>query len=128
MEDFFNQADFDLDRRSLPRVSPAATIWAAVENTTRREMLGMSEVADFSGLGLCLRGIAGDPVVELGDRLWVTLVAEEGLIPLRATLVHIKREGHFGLKVEAPSEYGEHFLLRLYSRAASSVSAESPSY
>ena len=113
------------DRRSLPRVAPATRIWAAVENTTRNEMLGMAEVADFSGLGLALRGISGDPVAALGDRLWVTIIAEEGIIPLRAKLVRIKREGLFGLQLEAPAASGQHFLLRLYERAASSLPADS---
>ena len=108
----------DTDRRSLPRVAPAPKIWAAVENTTRNEMLGTAEVADFSGLGLALRGIAGDPVAERGDRLWVTLIAEAGIIPVRAKLVHIRRNGLLGLEVEAPTPSGQHFLLRLYERAA----------
>lgn len=129
MEDYFGGLDScRLDRRSLPRLAPASRVWAAVENTTRNEMLGMAEVIDFSGLGLALWGVAGDPVAALGDRLWVTIIAEEGIIPLRATLVRIKREGLFGLRVEAPTASGQHFLLRMYesaAAAAASVSADS---
>jgi hypothetical protein len=118
VDNYFNIPDFNsFDRRSLARVSPVSKMWAAVENTTRNEMLGMAEVADFSGLGLALRGVAGDPVAALGDKLWVTLIADEGIIPLRATLVHIKRENLFGLRLEAPSAPGQHFLLRLYEGA-----------
>ena len=110
------------DRRSLLRVAPPTRIWAAVENETRREMLGMAEVADFSGLGLALTGIAGDPVAALGDKFWVTLVADEGIIPLGATLVHIDgRHNRFGLKLETPTGPGQHFLLRVYERAARAV-------
>ena len=87
-------------------------------------MLGMAEVADFSGLGLALHGFSGDPVAALGDRLWVTIIAEEGIIPLRAKLVRIRREGLFGLQLEAPNVPGQHFLLRLYERAAVSISAD----
>ena len=82
-------------------------------------MLGMAEVSDFNGLGLTLRGMPGDPVAAAGDRLWVTLIAEEGVIPLRATLVHVRREGVFGLKVDVPGETEQHFLLRLYEHASS---------
>jgi hypothetical protein len=82
-------------------------------------MLGMAEVSDFSGLGLALCGMPGDPVAAKGDSLWVTLIADEGIIPLRATVVHIRREGVFGLRLEAPTASGQHFLLRLYERAAS---------
>ncbi len=108
-----------LERRSLPRLAPASRVWAAVENTTRNELLGMAEVADFSGLGMALHGLAGDPVAALGDRMRVTIIAEEGIIPLRARLVRIKREGIFGLTLEAPAESGQHLLLRMYERAAS---------
>ncbi|MCA1591472.1 MAG: hypothetical protein LC754_02225 [Acidobacteria bacterium] len=126
LDDFLGKAGLgSLERRSLQRVSPASKIWAAVENTTRNEMLGMAEVADFNGLGLALRGIAGDPVAALGDNLWVTLVADEGIIPLRARIMHIRRQGTFGLKLEAPGAPGQHFLLRLYERAASSLPADS---
>jgi hypothetical protein len=123
LEDFLGENERGgAERRSLPRVAPAARIWAAVENETRREMLGMAEVADFSGLGVALTGIAGDPVAALGDKFWLTLVAEEGIIPLGATLVHI--EGHatrFGLKLETPTGPGQQFLLRVYERAARGV-------
>ena len=116
-----------LDRRSLPRLAPAVRVWAAVENATRNEMLGLAEVADFSGLGLALRGVSGDPVAALGDTLWVTIIAEEGIIPLRAKLVRIKREGFFGLQLKAPAAPGQHFLLRLYERAAArSIPADPP--
>ena len=49
----------------------------------------------------------------------MTLIAEEGVIPLRATLVHVRREGVFGLKVDVPGETEQHFLLRLYEHASS---------
>jgi len=121
VEDFFAEAGGD-ERRSLPRVAPASRIWAAVENATRNERLGVAEVLDFSGLGLALSGLAGDPVAAIGDQLWVTLVAEEGIIPLRARLVHIRRGGDLvGLKAEAPNAPGQHFLLRLYDRAAAAA-------
>ncbi|MCA1632794.1 MAG: hypothetical protein LC802_03510 [Acidobacteria bacterium] len=120
MDNFFSNPDLGLhDRRSLARVAPTTKMWAAVENTTRNEMLGMAEVTDFSCLGLGLRGVAGDPVAALGDSLWVTLIAHEGIIALKATLVHIKRQNLFGLKVEAPAAPGQHFLLRLYDNALS---------
>ncbi|MDQ3803148.1 MAG: hypothetical protein M3416_04765 [Acidobacteriota bacterium] len=123
LEDFLNENEGRRpDRRSLARVAPASRMWAAVENETRREMLGMAEVADFSGLGLALAGISGDPVAALGDKFWLTLVAEEGIIPLGATLVHIDgRQNRFGLKLETPSGPGQHFLLRVYERAARAV-------
>jgi hypothetical protein len=85
---------------------------------TRNEMLGTAEVADFSGLGVALCGLASNPVAALGDRLWVTLIADAGIIPLQATLVHIKRDV-FGVEVTPPSEAGQQFLLRLYERAVS---------
>ncbi|HYE14425.1 MAG TPA: hypothetical protein VD968_08305 [Pyrinomonadaceae bacterium] len=126
MEEFLSNLESAfMDRRALPRVAPQSKLWAAVENTTRNEMLGMAEVADFCGLGLALRQIADDPVAALGDRMWVTLVADEGVIPLRARLVHIRRDGLFGLKLEAPSEPGQLFLLRLYERLSSSAAAQS---
>jgi hypothetical protein len=89
-------------------------------------MLGMAEVTDFSCLGVALRGMPDDPVAAVGDKLWVTLVADEGIIPLRATLVYVKRHGLYGVQVEAPSAPGQHFLLRLYGRVAASASATSP--
>jgi hypothetical protein len=123
MEDFLSENERGrADRRSLARVAPSARIWAAVENETRREMLGMAEVADFSGLGVSLTGIAGDPVAALGDKFWLTLVAEEGIIPLGATLVHIDgRHNRLGLRLETPAGAGQHFLLRVYERAARAV-------
>lgn len=112
------------DRRALARVAPASRIWAAVENETRREMLGMAEVADFSGLGVALTGISGDPVAALGDKFWLTLVADEGIIPLGATLVHIDdRQNRYGLRLETPTAPGQHFLLRVYERVARAVTA-----
>lgn len=119
MKDFSGELDWSyFDRRSLPRRAPASRIWAAVENMTRNEMLGTAEVADFSGLGVALCGLASNPVAALGDRLWVTLIADAGIIPLQATLVHIKRDV-FGVEVTPPSEAGQQFLLRLYERAVS---------
>ena len=110
-----------VNRRSLKRVAPSSRMRAAVENTTRGQILGMAEVVDFSGLGLALRGIAGDPVAALGDRLYVTLIADEGLIPVQAVVVRIKRDGLFGLRLQAPSASGEHFLISLYMRAVESL-------
>ena len=123
LEDFLGKGErANAERRSLARVAPAGRMWAAVENETRREMLGMAEVSDFSGLGLALTGIAGDPVAALGDKFWLTLVAEEGIIPLGATLVHIEgRSNRFGLKLETPTAPGQQFLLRVYERAARGV-------
>jgi hypothetical protein len=106
-----------VNRRSLKRVAPAFRIRAAVENTTRKHILGMAEVIDFSGLGLALRGIAGDPVAALGDSLYVTLITDEGLIPVQAVLVRIKGVELWGLRLQAPSAAGEHFLINLYLRA-----------
>lgn len=111
----FNHTHFN--RRSLKRLAPAFPMRAAVENTTRGHILGMAEVIDFSGLGLALRGIAGDPVAALGDHLYVTLITDEGLIPVQAVLVRIKRDGLFGLQLRAPSPAGEHFLISLYVKA-----------
>ena len=123
MEDFLNETGFSLvDRRALPRVRPAIKVWAAVENQTRRETLGLAEIADFSGLGLALRGLSRD-LAQVGDKLWVTLVSDSGIIPLRATLVHVRRDGCVGLRVEAPNAPGQHFLLRLYRRAAQTINA-----
>ena len=123
LEDFLGEKGRGrAERRSLARVAPASRMWAAVENETRREMLGMAEVADFSGLGLALTGIAGDPVAALGGKFWLTLVVEEGIIPLGAMLVHIDgRLNRFGLKLETPTGPGQHFLLRVYERAARTV-------
>jgi hypothetical protein len=71
---------------------------------------------------VALTGIAGDPVAALGDKFWLTLVAEEGIIPLGATLVHIDgRASRFGLKLETPAPPGQQFLLRVYERAAGGV-------
>jgi len=106
-----------VNRRSLKRVAPASRMRAAVENTTRRHILGMAEVIDFSGLGLALGGMAGDPVAALGDRLDVTLITDEGLLPVQAVLVRIKCDGLFGLRLQAPSAAAEHFLINLYLRA-----------
>ena len=120
MIDFFGRPGGGAaERRSLARLRPVSKVWAAVDNETRDELLGMAEVSDFSGLGMTLRGMPGDPVAAAGDRLWVTLIAEEGVIPLRATLVHVRREGVFGLKVDVPGEAEQHFLLRLYEHASS---------
>ena len=58
LEDFHEELN-GAERRSLVRVAPASRIWAAVENATRNERLGMAEVVDFSGLGLALSGLAG---------------------------------------------------------------------
>ena len=106
------------DRRSLPRIAPASKVWAAVDNETRDEMLGMAEVSDFSGLGLSLRGMPGDPVAAKGDHLWVTIIADEGIIPLRAKIIHVSRDCVFGVRVSVPDEPGQLFLIKLYERAA----------
>ncbi len=111
----FNQTH--LNRRSLKRVTPASRMSAAVENVTHSQILGMAEVVDFSGLGLALRGIAGEPLAVPGDHLYVTLIADEGLIPVQAVLVRIKRDGLLGLRLQAPSAAGEHFLINLYLKA-----------
>ena len=113
--------DFNAERRALERVTPESKIWAAVDNETRNELLGMAEVADFSGLGVGLKGMSGDPVAATGDTLWVTLIAEEGLIPLRARLVRTTREGLYGVRIEVPDDAGQRFLIKLYTRAASEV-------
>lgn len=110
----------------MPRLRRPQRVWAAVENTTRNEMIGVAEVADFGLLGLALRGIPGDPVAAVGDRLWVTLVAEEGVIPLQATLIHIRGGIIYGVQLDAPSAPGEHFLIRLYERAAASPAHTPP--
>ena len=113
--------DFHTDRRALTRVTPESKIWAAVDNETRNELLGMAEVADFSGLGVGLRGMSGDPVAAAGDTLWVTLIAEEGLIPLRARLVRTTREGLYGVRIDVPDDAGQRFLIKLYTRASAEV-------
>jgi len=119
VRDYFGDSDeAGADRRSLPRVAPALKVWAAVDNETRDEMLGMAEVADFNGLGLTLRGMPGDPVAAAGDRLWVTLIAEEGIIPLRARIVHASRDCVFGVRLSVPDEPGQLFLIKLYEHAA----------
>ena len=102
------------DRRSLPRVSIEGRVSAAVESVTRKEALGLAEVADFSGLGLALRGLANNPVAEAGDSLWVTLIAPEGIIPLRAKIVHVSSDGTLGLRLLVVPPPQQHFLIRLY--------------
>jgi hypothetical protein len=114
----------DNERRSLRRVTPTSKVWAAVENTTRNEMLGMAEVSDFSGLGISLRNIAGDPAAEVGERFCVTLVAEEGIIPLSGTLVHLDNSGRLGLRLDSPEPPGQQFLVRVYQRARAAVHAD----
>ena len=119
MEDFFRERGIEpAERRALPRVVGPQKLMAAVDNLTRHEMLGTAEVADFSCLGMALRNLPGDPVAATGDQLWVSLIAEEGIIPLTAKLVHIKRGGLYGLRIDTPSAAGQHFLLRLYDRVA----------
>ena len=126
MEDFFREQGLpELERRGLPRIIAPQKIVAAVDNLTRHEMLGTAEVADFSCLGMALRNLPGDPVAATGDRLWVSLIAAEGIIPLTAKLVHVHRGGLLGLRIDTPSAAGQHFLLRLYERAARPVPAES---
>jgi hypothetical protein len=127
MEDFFGQRGLDpVERRALPRVIGPQKLVAAVDNLTRHEMLGTAEVADFSCLGLALRNLPGDPVAATGDLLWVSLIAEEGIIPLTAKLVHIKRNGLYGVRIDTPSAAGQHFLLRLYDRVALQAPAARP--
>ena len=127
MEDFFAERGLpELERRGLPRIVAPPKIVAAVDNLTRHEMLGTAEVADFSCLGLALRNLPGDPVAAAGDRLWVSLIAAEGIIPLTAKLVHVRRGGLLGLRIDTPSAAGQHFLLRLYERASLTSRAESP--
>ena len=126
MEDFFGERGLpELERRGLPRIIAPQKIVAAVDNLTRHEMLGTAEVADFSCLGMALRNLPGDPVAAMGDRLWVSLIAAEGIIPLTAKLVHVRRGGLLGLRIDTPSPAGQHFLLRLYERAARRAPAES---
>ena len=127
MEDFFRERGLEpAERRALPRVIGPQKLVAAVDNLTRHEMLGTAEVADFSCLGLALRNLPGDPVAATGDLLWVSLIAEEGIIPLTAKLVHIKRNGLYGVRIDTPSAAGQHFLLRLYDRVALNALTERP--
>jgi hypothetical protein len=127
MEDFFGGGRLSpAERRGLPRVIAPTKLTAAVDNLTRHEMLGTAEVADFSCLGMAVRGLPGDPVAAIGDRLWVSLIAEEGIIPLTAKLVYVRRDGLMGLKIDTPSAAGQHFLLRLYERAARPAHAARP--
>ena len=127
MDDFFNERGLEpLERRGLPRVIAPQKLVAAVDNLTRHEMLGTAEVADFSCLGMALRNLPGDPVAATGDLLWVSLIAEEGIIPLTAKLVHIKRNGLYGLRIDTPSAAGQHFLLRLYDRVSLQTPAAPP--
>ena len=97
-----------------------------MDNLTRHEMLGTAEVADFSCLGMALKNLPGDPVAATGDRLWVSLIAAEGIIPLTAKLVHVHRGGLLGLRIDTPSPAGQHFLLRLYDRVALQAPAAPP--
>ena len=127
MEDFFSGSEASpSDRRGLPRIITPPKLVAAVDNLTRHEMLGTAEVADFSCLGMALRGLPGDPVAASGDRLWVSLIAEEGIIPLTAKLVHVRRDGLLGLRIDTPSAAGQHFLMRIYERASRPAHAPSP--
>ena len=127
MEDFFGERGLEpVERRALPRVVGPLKLVAAVDNLTRHEMLGTAEVADFSCLGMALRNLPGDPVAAAGDLLWVSLIAEEGIIPLTAKLVHIKRSGLYGLRIDTPSAAGQHFLLRLYDRIAMQATTAPP--
>jgi hypothetical protein len=127
MEDFFSGASLpELERRGLRRIVSPEKIVAAVDNLTRHEMLGTAEVYDFSCLGMALKNLPGDPVAAMGDRLWVSLIAAEGIIPLTAKLVHIRRGGLLGLRIDTPSPAGQHFLLRLYERVSQPARAESP--
>ena len=127
MENFFGERGLaPVERRTLPRIISPSKLIAAVDNLTRHEMLGTAEVADFSCLGLALRNLPGDPVAAMGDLLWVSLIADEGIIPLTAKLIHIKRNGLYGLKIDTPSVAGQHFLLRVYDRIALNALAERP--
>lgn len=127
MEDFFTGEGMSpADRRGLRRIASPPKMMAAVDNLTRHEMLGTAEVVDFSCLGVAVRGLPGDPVAAAGDRLWVSLIAEEGIIPLTAKLVHVNRDGLMGIRIDTPSAAGQHFLLRLYERAARPARAASP--
>src|ERR1044072_6793757 len=114
MEDFFGERGLEpVERRGLARVVGPQKLVAAVDNLKRHEMLGTAEVADFSCLGMALKNLPGDPVAAAGDQLWVSLIAEEGIIPLTAKLVPIKRRGLHGLRIDTPSAAGQHLLVRL---------------
>ena len=127
MEDFFGERGLEpVERRGLPRVVGPRKLVAAVDNLTRHEMLWTAEVADFSCLGMALRNLPGDPVAAAGDLLWVSLIAEEGIIPLTAKLIHIKRNGPYGVRIDTPSAAGQHFLLRLYDRVSVQAHAAPP--
>jgi hypothetical protein len=127
MEDFFGERGLEpVERRALARVVGPRKLVAAVDNLTRHEMLGTAEVADFSCLGMALRNLPGDPVAAAGDLLWVSLIAEEGIIPLTAKLVHVRRNGLYGLRIDTPSAAGQHFLLRLYGRVSLQTPAAPP--
>ena len=127
MEDFFGERGLEpVERRGLVRVVGPQKLMAAVDNLTRHEMLGTAEVADFSCLGMALKNLPGDPVAAAGDLLWVSLIAEEGIIPLTAKLIHIKRGGLYGLRIDTPSAAGQHFLLRLYDRVSTQAHAAPP--
>ena len=127
MDDFFSRSEAEpSDRRGLARIIAPRRLVAAVDNLTRHEMLGTAEVVDFSCLGMALRNLPGDPVAAAGDMLWVSLIAEEGIIPLTAKLVYIRRNGLYGLRIDTPSAAGQHFLLRLYDRISVQAHAAPP--
>jgi hypothetical protein len=127
MDNFFSGSEAGpSDRRGLARIVTPRRLVAAVDNLTRHEMLGTAEVADFSCLGMALKNLPGDPVAAAGDQLWVSLIAEEGIIPLTAKLIHIKRNGLYGLRIDTPSAAGQHFLLRLYERISTQATAAPP--
>src|SRR5215208_4703076 len=114
MEDFFGQRGLDpVERRGLPRVIGP-------------QKLGTAEVADFSCLEMALRNLPGDPVAAAGDLLWVSLIADEGIIPLTAKLIYVRRNGLYGLRIDTPSAAGQHFLLRLYDRVSLQAPAAPP--
>src|SRR6201990_2721492 len=127
MEDFFGERGLEpVERRGLARVIGPQKLMAAVDNLTRHEMLGTAEIADFSCLGMALRNLPGDPVAAAGDQLWVSLIAEEGIIPLTAKLTPTKRNGLYGVRIDTPSAAGQHFLLRLYDRVSLQAPAAPP--
>src|SRR5215210_2765513 len=127
MEDFFSGSEAGpSDRRALARIIAPPKLVAAVDNLTRHEMLGTAEVADFSCLGMAVKGLPGDPVAAAGDLLWVSLIAEEGIIPLTAKLIYVRRNGLYGLRIDTPSAAGQHFLLRLYDRVSMQAHAAPP--
>ena len=80
----------------------------------------MSEALD-SSLERC--AFFYDPARQHGVR---PLIAEEGIIPLTAKLVHIRRGGLYGLRIDTPSAAGQHFLLRLYDRVSLQAHAAPP--